>query len=176
MEALLEEDSGLRIEKERKPLFRKDRHLSSALLTSEMDYLLTYRANKRALKKEHIQLLEKVEKLDARILGSEGFLPWAFKNWRHMGASTELLTPLTTALKIAEHALRVSHKDYASIDNTITLTPTSELAMAYTVKNNFDKVVQQITYSTEFHQYCCAGSGTGCGVAGRFQRISRTVV
>lgn len=152
MEALLEEDPG-RIEKERRPLFRKDRYLSSALLTSEIDYLLTYRANKRALKKEHIQLLEKVERSDARVLKSEGFLPWAFKNWRYMGVSTEPLTPLTTALKVAEHALRISQKDYADLDNTITITPASELAMAYTVKNNFDKVIQQITYSTEFHQH-----------------------
>lgn len=128
-------------------MFRKDRHLSSALLTSEIDYLLAHRTNKRALKREHIQLLEKIEKANAQILRSGEFLAWAFRNWKQMGITQESLTPLT-ALRIAEHALRISQYDYAGVGNTITLTPTQELAVAYSVKTNFDKAIQQITYST----------------------------
>lgn len=40
MQELIDEDPSLQIKRKNPPIFRKDRHLSTALLTSEIDYFL----------------------------------------------------------------------------------------------------------------------------------------
>lgn len=152
MEALLEEDEGLQIRRRRQPLFRKDRHLSSALVTTEIDYLIAQKTNPRGLKKEHIQLWDHITTKQAEYKTSENFLSWAIVNWMNFTHTQKALTKLTTALKIAQHALRISVKDYTGQTINRHITPTLELTLLYKAKNNFDKVLNAITYSAEFHQ------------------------
>lgn len=60
----MEEDPLLEVKRIREPVFRKDRHLSSALVTTEIQYLLTHRNNPKALKKEHKDLIEKLDEVN----------------------------------------------------------------------------------------------------------------
>jgi len=126
--------------------------LSSALVTTEIDYLIAQRENPRGLKKEHIQLWDRINAKQAEYKTSENFLSWAIVNWMDFTHTQEALTKLTTALKIAQHALRVSIKDYVNQTMDIHITPTLKLTLLYKAKNNFDKVLDVITYSAEFHQ------------------------
>lgn len=159
MEDLLEEDEGLQIKRRHQPLFRKDRHLSSALITTEIDYLIAQKDNPKGLKREHIT------SKSTEYMTSKEFLSWAIVNWQDFCHTQDPITKLTTALKIAQHALRISVKDYTSHYINRHITPSLELTLLYKAKNNFDKVLEVITYSTEFHQsyqlgkYACDAYG-----------------
>jgi len=92
------------------PIFRKDRYLSTAVITTEIEYLLRFRNNPRALKKEHRDLLEYLGKMSATIHAN--FISWTMIEWRNLGFSTRILAGLTTAMRVAQHATKVSVLDY----------------------------------------------------------------
>jgi len=92
------------------PIFRKDKHLSTALIITEIEYMLQNKDNPRGIKREHRELLQKIK--DKEYLISEHFIPWFMKAWRDMASTHLPLTPLTTAIKVAHHTTRISVKDY----------------------------------------------------------------
>ncbi|CAG9557919.1 unnamed protein product [Danaus chrysippus] len=72
-----EEDSNpLYSVPDRKPVFRWDRHLQSALHRGEIDYLFKNWDNHAGLKKEHISLKRDTE--DVIFLHSDQYIHWAF--------------------------------------------------------------------------------------------------
>ncbi|AWI42881.1 RNA-dependent RNA polymerase [Formica exsecta virus 4] len=146
------QEEGLQYERVHQPIFRKDRHLSSALTDTEISYMLSNRNNPKGLKREHRELLEHVERVNATILNSKSFIPWIANEWTNLSSTSESLAGLTTALQVASEALRVSILDYMGLSHCLHIKPTRELALLYHAKCGFNKVIKDITYQTLFHQ------------------------
>lgn len=146
------QEEGLQYERVHQPIFRKDRHLSSALVATEIDYMLTNRTNPRGLKREHRELLEHLEESQATPLPSKDFIPWVAKEWKNLASTGESLAGLTTAMQVACEALRISLVDYAGLSYRLQLIPTHDLALLYHAKCAYNKVIRDITYQTIFHQ------------------------
>lgn len=62
----------------RSPLYRRERHLASAITLTEIDYVLEHRENPKALRPHHKRLLEDIEGLT--ILPATSFLSWCLRN------------------------------------------------------------------------------------------------
>ncbi|KAL0105524.1 hypothetical protein PUN28_016888 [Cardiocondyla obscurior] len=161
LEELLEEDEGLHYQHQRRPIFRKDRHLSSALVTSEIEYMLLHKENPREVKREHRELLAHVESTRAQILHSKDFFSWAMVEWKNFSYNKESLTGLTSALRVAQEALRISTLNYTGMERLISISPNQELTILYNIKVNFDRVISEITYSHDFHQSYMLGQYKG---------------
>ncbi|AYW51538.1 L polymerase RdRp [Formica fusca virus 1] len=146
------QEEGLQYERIHQPIFRKDRHLSSALIATEIDYMLKNKDNPKGLKREHRELLDHLNKTQASIKDSKDFIPWVAKEWVNIAFTNEPLTGLTTALKVASEALRISLQDYAGIGHRLHIKPTKDLALLYHAKTAYNKVIKDITYQTLFHQ------------------------
>lgn len=152
--SLIEElqEEGLQFERRRVPIFRKDRHLSSALLTSEIQYMLQNKDNPRGLKKEHRALLARISDPTTVVRPSVDFISWSAREWQNFAQRGQPITPLTASLRVASEALRVSLKDYAHVSYTLKTTPTDKLVILYNIKKTFDTVIKNITYQTAFYQ------------------------
>lgn len=60
-------------------VFRKDKHLSSALVITEIEYMMVNRANRPALKHEHRLLLEHMEKESWSLTHPSLFYSWCMQ-------------------------------------------------------------------------------------------------
>ncbi|UDL13960.1 MAG: RNA dependent RNA polymerase [Xiangshan Nyami-like virus] len=160
MEDLIEEEPTLLGRPVITPIFRKDRHLSSALLTTEIEYLLANRTNDRGLKREHKNLLEDLGEKEA--LDSSLFLGMGFK-WLDLLASPKCTTQeLTTCLHIATQALRISTLDYVNNESHVLASLTPFMVTCYQAKASFDSLLEKITFSTHFKEEWMLGKLKGC--------------
>ncbi|OAD55198.1 hypothetical protein WN48_05223 [Eufriesea mexicana] len=149
-ELLKEEEPSLQREQIGTPIFRKDRHLSSALLVSEIDYLLKNKDNPYTLEREHRSLLASLDEKQYTVLSSDKFIPRCLRHKEVLSHSKVPLNELTTRLLIAQTALKVSSKDYYGQTRDVSVTPTFLIVLLYKIKRNFDKVISQITFSANF--------------------------
>lgn len=139
-------------------LFRKDRHLSTALITSEIKYVVDNQNNPLGLKREHRDLLARIKGGNVTVLPSEAFIPWFATNWKKTGDTNKPLTPLTTALKVASHATRISIKDYVGHEHTPDFSLTPFIVDVYNVKRNFDIALEDLSFTTATHISYSLGS------------------
>lgn len=102
----LEDLPGVTYHKVHQSIFRKDRHSSSALFTTEIEYMLKYQDNNKALKREHRELLAKLKERNASHLPCGDFIPWFMRNLASFGVTNEAITFLTTALKVAKACIK----------------------------------------------------------------------
>lgn len=76
------------------PLYRREKHLSSAILTSEIDYVFRNCNNLPALRPHHIQLLDCIARDGVTVIPSDTFLTWG-QNKPHLQSShTEVIPPI----------------------------------------------------------------------------------
>lgn len=133
----------------------------SALITTEIDYLLKNRSNPAALKKEHRALLDALKKDNPKTLSSDGFFAWAFEHWEDFRGRMSTAAAFTTAIRIAAEATRISVLDYTGLHHVPEITPSKELINLYRVKAEYDRVICDITFTTSFHQDYTLGRWKG---------------
>ncbi|QMP82162.1 RNA-dependent RNA polymerase [Hymenopteran orino-related virus OKIAV87] len=152
---------GVSLQRVHNPIFRKDRHLSSALITTEIDYMFENAQNLKALKREHKELLAKLETTRATPLDSKGFLGWGMSRLHHLAHTKNANQELNQILRAACEATRVATLDYYGkpVIKSCPLTPL--IIDFYNAKCNFNQLIRDITFSTEFHQEYTIGSVRG---------------
>lgn len=60
------------------PIYRRERHLASAITLTEFHYMIKHRDNHAALRPHHKRMLEEVK--DMYILPAQDFLSWCVRN------------------------------------------------------------------------------------------------
>nr|WPR17567.1 MAG: RNA-dependent RNA polymerase [Beetle nyamivirus] len=131
------------------PIFRKDRHLSSALLISEIQYLLKYRNKPEALKQEHKQLVAYLDKHNIIILHPRHLYSWLMSNTTRCVTQSRR-QELNAIIQSACLALDISVLDYVGLKTKTTLPYTALLYTIYDVKCAFDDLFDEVTYNTAF--------------------------
>lgn len=101
---------------------------------------------------EHRDLIAHIDTVNPTIRHSKEFFSWAFSVWRDFGQTGQPLTAFTSALKVADEALRISLQDYTGVPHNFNVSPSQKLVDLYNVKSELDRVVEAITFSTLFHQ------------------------
>lgn len=95
------------------PVFRKDRHLSSALVVTEIEYMFNFRDNPHALKKEHKMLLEEIDKHKIRIQHPEGFYSWCMGKILGLASVySKNLSECQTLMRISLKGTELARKDW----------------------------------------------------------------
>lgn len=107
-----EEIPGIeRVALQKSPLYRRERHLASAIITTEIEYMFRHHDNPAALRPHHKRLLEDVQEMN--ILPATSFLSWCVKNlsylYTHDKAGNEMLR---RAEKVAHLAVSGSYSHY----------------------------------------------------------------
>lgn len=117
-------------------LFRKDHQLSSALIISEIDYILTYRDKPEALRLEHTLLLSHI--------GERGVIhpKWAYSFFLNnlntiASPNKKLLSEFNTLIDISLLATRISTKDYPNSEKMLHIERTEEIELLYLCKVEF---------------------------------------
>lgn len=135
----------------RPPIFRRDRHLASALTRGEIDYLLSQWNNPRGLKKEH-HLLKRDTK-NVTFLPSDQYIHWALL---HISSSPPLpryTEQLLRHMKIATGATNLGHVNYAKFKPTLRPPQaTPLLSLVFSLKKTLAIVTDSITFSQRFKQ------------------------
>ncbi|QPB73978.1 RdRp [Hymenopteran orino-related virus OKIAV85] len=150
MEDILSEEPSLSIKRQHDPLFRKDRHLSSALVTTEIEYMWQNKTNPKGLKREHRELIEDLK--DETPLSSQEFIPLMLHNRHDLAYTKRPLTELSTCMHIAANALRVSLVDYLGYADRLPCELTPLLVQCFHIKTSFDELISEITFSNLFKQ------------------------
>ncbi|ANQ45640.1 RNA-dependent RNA polymerase, partial [Orinoco virus] len=133
------------------PIFRRDRHLASALTRGEIDYLLNNWDNPRGLKKEHILLKQDTQ--DVTFLSSSQYIHWALIHVSSQPATPSSVSLLLRHMRVANDATILGHRNYAKIDPVLAPpVATPLLAQIFTVKKYLARVVDDITFSRRFRQ------------------------
>ncbi|CAH2236868.1 jg23224 [Pararge aegeria aegeria] len=97
-----EEDPSPTYARERRPpIFRRDRHLASALARGEIDYLLSQWDNPRGLKREH-HLLKRDTK-NVTFLPSDQYIHWALLHISSSPPSPRYTEQLLRHMRIDSH-------------------------------------------------------------------------
>ncbi|CAG9763643.1 unnamed protein product [Ceutorhynchus assimilis] len=140
-------------------IFRKDRHLASALVISEIQYMMTHRTNPKALKREHTQLLDDLS--NRHIIHPQYAYSWFMDNTTRL--YTHNHTPeLNSLLAIATRVMEISLEDYTNIKATYPVSTVPLLSAIYNIKTEFDNLFDTIVYSSEFKQPWRLGGLKGC--------------
>ncbi|USL85442.1 MAG: RNA-dependent RNA polymerase [Ixodes ricinus orinovirus-like virus 1] len=150
---------GLDIKRVPTVIFRKDRHLSSALVISEIQYLIAYQDNPKALKKEHMQLLNDLG--SRTIIHPQYAYSWFMDNTSSLvreNHSPELNALLTIATRVTE----ISIEDYTYVKARYPVRATPFLQKIYNIKVEFDNLFDTIVFSPVFRQEWQIGKIKGC--------------
>lgn len=147
-----EDDPSPQYEKiSRQPIFRRDRHLASALMRGEIDYLFQQWDNKPGLKKEHKLLIK--DTAGATFLPSDQFIHWALLSTQRVGAAARYDRDLLRHMKIANDATHLGHLNYTGFKPSLQpVRPPLLLRRTYTLKMILDRIVESITFTTKFKQ------------------------
>jgi len=137
---------------ENKIVFRKDRHLTSALIITEIEYMLANRHNERALKTEHRMLIAHLDAQSLTVTHPELFYSWCMlealsESKVHSIHSAEyhaILQAATLAYKLAQSDWTHEEREY------VMLKPTELLIKMYDRKTQMDNLFDEITYDTRF--------------------------
>ncbi|KAJ2941434.1 hypothetical protein O0L34_g3646 [Tuta absoluta] len=133
------------------PIFRRDRHLASALGRGEIDYLYSQWNNPPGLKKEHKMLIRDTR--GATFLPSDQFLHWALLTTTRIGAAERHSRDLRRHMRIANDATILGHHNYTRFDPKLQpIQPPEHLLRVYTMKRILDDIVDKITFTTKFTQ------------------------
>jgi hypothetical protein len=134
------------------PIFRKDKHLSTALTLSEIDYFMLHRSNPKALKQEHRALAQAINNI--HLMHPDWFFPSLLKSLliprevRSLSSFKEsLLSDLHTSLVAANWGI----KDWSRSPLKVTIPsdlPTL-LVTVYKFKREMTELFSQITFQTE---------------------------
>lgn len=125
----------------RKPIFRRDRHLQSALSHMRENW-----NNKPALKREHIALRKDVGK--TTILASDTFIHWALSYLYHVPANQHHNKALARHIKVTNDAANIVVQDYCSINEPPVVGPIPDLLRGvFTLKQTLSKITYRITFS-----------------------------
>lgn len=131
------------------PIFRRDRHLASALNRGEIDYMFSQWDNPRGLKREHILL--KKETKDVTYLPSDNFIHWALLHISDDNTSIRSSLRLCHHMRVADQTTSLGVKKYAHTDmEAMPLGGTHLLRQTFSIKSEFNRIVSKITFSTEF--------------------------
>lgn len=97
-------------------MFRKDRHLSSALVVSEIDYMFHFKDNTKALKKEHRLIFQEMARKKTSFVHPETFYSWYMDKIlsAHPVRSTNSVE-CHTLLRMAVDATEISRKDWTGM-------------------------------------------------------------
>ena len=112
--------------------------------------MLQYKDNPGVLKEEHRSLIERLTKKRSRVVDSTHFIAWCLDNRDKVAKTNEPITELTTCLLIAQHALRISTFGYYGLSKQVQVVLTSNITQTYRIKQNFDKIIDKVTFSTTF--------------------------
>lgn len=86
-------------------MYRRERHLASAITLTEIDYIFKYSENPAALRPHHKRLLDDIS--DSQVLPATSFLSWCVKNlndlYNYDKADKELLRRAETVAHLAIH-------------------------------------------------------------------------
>lgn len=138
--------------KENKIVFRKDRHLSSALIITEIEYMLENRNNERALKTEHRLLISHLDEQGLAVTHPELFYSWCMLE--ALGESrvhTTNIAEYHATLQAATLAYKLAQSDWTHEEREyVALKPTELLVKIYDRKTQMDNLFDEITYDTRF--------------------------
>lgn len=131
-------------------VFRKDRHLSSALIITEIEYMFENEENPRALKYEHRALLQHLRSKSYKLFHPDLFYAWCMQQvLGDHGVSHTNVTELMTLFRASEGGYRLAHQDWTF--QTATPTPLSLprlVTQMYDRKTKMDDLFDAITYDT----------------------------
>lgn len=142
----------------RKPLFRRDRHLQSALHRGEIDYLFENWDNKVGLKKEHLALQRDTKGIT--FLQSDQYIHWALLHVSGAYKETASGHDLSKHIRVANEATSIGVKDYCSVAfDGPSLRPPPLLRQVYCIKKRLSAITHAITFS---EKYSMAYDFLGC--------------
>lgn len=145
------------------PIFRKDRHLSSALVMTEIEYMLHYETNPRALKKEHHMLLAELRGDSLTLVPPESLYAWYMSHildhTRVVSSNRAELRKITEASTLA---LKMPYADWNHVTWEIHVDHFPELLLnVYERKCSMDDLFDEITYDTRFQAAWISGGVKG---------------
>lgn len=139
-------------------------HLSSALIITEIDYILEYKNKPEALKEEHRRMVEAMEGLT--ILHPRGFFSWVHNNCINLtGKSEGPSQELRNLMNISRECVRVSTLDYTSNQLCIDVPMRDEIMLYYKTKVEIEDIFELVGNSRFFDfrytwgRYKCYTSG-----------------
>lgn len=134
----------------RKPIFRRDRHLQSALNNGEVTYMFANWTHESGLKREHIML--KNDTQDAQFLPSEQFIHWALIHISRQPPNIVAARTLPKHLRVANEATGLGCFDYCGVTfEGPKGCPPALLADAYSWKTTLNHIMERITFSENHH-------------------------
>lgn len=142
-----EEDSDPKYSTPRRKLvFRRDRHLQSALHKGEVDYLFKNWSNPAGLKREHLDL--KRDTRGVTFLGSDQYIHWALLHVSQAGKDSAAGQDLSWHIKIANDAVNLGTQDYCGVTvGGPPARPPPLLRQTFCIKKRLAQITHQITFS-----------------------------
>ncbi|CAB3241750.1 unnamed protein product [Arctia plantaginis] len=132
----------------RKPVFRRDRHLQSALHNGEITYMFENWQNTSGLKKEHILL--KRDTKGVCYLPSDQFIHWALLHVSKKPEDMRLARELSKHIKVANDATNLGCTDFCGV--SVPSLPSSGpelLRQVYVMKVTLGRITEKITFSEQ---------------------------
>lgn len=109
-----EDDPNPEFEKiNRAPIFRRDRHLASALSNGEIQYLFRNWENPPGLKKEHRLLIKDTK--GVMFLPSEQYVHWALRHVSGCRKAAMYNKELNRHIRVAQDATILGHRNYTRV-------------------------------------------------------------
>lgn len=137
---------------DKKPLLRRERHLASAITTTEIDYMTKHHDNHAALRPQHKRILNDVG--SQTILPASNFLAWSMSNLEDLCEQVKEDTELLRrAERIAGLATSISYEHFyktQSPEITSRAMPVTSLEARLYI--TFINVISQIAQSFEPRQ------------------------
>lgn len=152
MDKSMEDLPDVEVKKSPNPIFRKDRHLSSALLVTEIEYMLTYKNTPRALKREHVELLQDMEKRKCTLTLPCHFNSWCMKQvLGNNPVSSSNRAELQLLVNAACGACSLAREDWTGVRQNIEKNDLPSLiGKVYDRKCKFDTLFDEITFDERF--------------------------
>lgn len=131
-------------------VFRKDRHLSSALIITEIEYMFENEENPRALKHEHRALLQHLRSERYKLSHPDQFYSWCMQQaLGDHGVSHINVTELMTLFRASERGYRLSHQDWTfQVAKPTPLSLPRLVTQMYDRKTKMDDLFDAVTYDT----------------------------
>lgn len=148
----------------RRPVFRRDRHLQSALHKGEIEYMFKYWDNNAALKKEHASLKKDTE--GVKFLDSDQFIHWGLLHVSKCGKNSPEGRDLARHIRTANDATELGLFDYCNVKlDPPSSKPPPLLQQTYCLKKRLARITKRITISenhyAEYNFFGCQGKCYG---------------